>query len=130
MNDVNAFAEGREGDVGGLLRQVNAWSAAMAGRLEDLKRERLEGTDEKGVVRARISGEGRLAGLTIDPRGLRDLDNLQLAQAVMGAIGAAHAAMGERLTELTADLAGPGQQFDPAGGDPLAAHIERVLREG
>ncbi|PZG17899.1 YbaB/EbfC family nucleoid-associated protein [Nonomuraea aridisoli] len=126
MSDVSAFAEGGEGDVTSLVRQVNEWTGVLNERLATLAREHLDGTDRTGVVRARVSGIGRLIGLTIDPRGLRHLDHVQIAQAAMEAIGAARSAMGERLTELTADLAGP----DLPGGDPLAPHIERLLREG
>ncbi|MFI7616273.1 YbaB/EbfC family nucleoid-associated protein [Nonomuraea terrae] len=126
MSEVSAFAEGREGDVAGLLRHVNDWAGVLNERLTTLAREHLDGRDRTGAVRARVSGAGRLVGLTIDPRGLRHLDNVQLAQAVMEAIAAARSAMGDRLTELTADLAGP----DLPDGDPLAPHVERLLREG
>ncbi|HEX4812434.1 MAG TPA: YbaB/EbfC family nucleoid-associated protein [Nonomuraea sp.] len=129
MKEINAFAEGREGDVAGLLREVNAWTGALTSALEELAGERLEGTDAAGVVRARVSGTGRLLGLSIDARGLRGLDHVQLAQAVKEAVGAARVAMGDRLTELTTGLGGPGG-LTQDGGDPLAPHIERVLREG
>ncbi|SDH82496.1 YbaB/EbfC family nucleoid-associated protein [Nonomuraea jiangxiensis] len=129
MKNVRDFAEGREGDVNGLLREVNEWTGALAGAMEGLSREELEGVDETGVVHVKVSGEGRLLRLNIDPRGLRDLDHVQLAAAVKQAIGAAHTAMGDRLTELTAHLTGP-QTSVPDGGDPLAPHIERLLREG
>jgi DNA-binding protein YbaB len=129
MKEINAFAEGREGDVAGLLREIDQWTGALAKTLDDLARERLEGADERGVVRARVSGAGRLLGLTIDARGLRGLDHVQLAAAVMEAIGTARTAMGDRLTELTAGLTGP--EWSPRdGSDPLAPHIQRVLREG
>jgi DNA-binding protein YbaB len=128
MKEINAFAEGREGDVAGLLREISAWTGALTGALDELARERLEGSDAAGVVRARVSGDGRLLGLSIDARGLRDLDHVRLAEAVKEAIGAARTAMGDRLTELTAGLTGASEQ--DGGGDPLAPHIERVLREG
>lgn len=126
MSDVDAFAAAGEGDVASLVRRANEWASALDERLATLAREQLDGADRTGTVRARVSGAGRLVGLTIDPRGLRDLDEVQVAQAVMEAIGAAHSGMGERLTELTADLAGP----DVPARDPLAPHIERLLREG
>lgn len=126
MSDFSAFASGAEGDVAGLVRRVQAWAGTLDERLASLARERLDGTDRTGTVRARISGDGRLTGLAIDPRGLRGLDHVQLAQAVMEAIGAAHSIMGDRLDELTADLSGPDAV--PAA-DPLARHIDRLLRE-
>ncbi|WP_188191138.1 YbaB/EbfC family nucleoid-associated protein [Nonomuraea sp. SYSU D8015] len=129
MKEIKAFAEGREGDVTGLLREINEWTGALNRTMDDLARERLEGADERGIVRAKISGTGRLLGLTIDSRGLNDLDHVQLAAAVMEAVGAARAAMGDRLTELMSDLVGPEWSAQP-GEDPLASHIQRVLREG
>ncbi|MGP3955575.1 YbaB/EbfC family nucleoid-associated protein [Nonomuraea sp. 3N208] len=129
MKEIEAFAEGREGDLAGLLREINEWTGTLAGRMNDLAQERMEGMDAAGVVRARVSGAGRLLGLTIDSRGLRGLDNVQLAEAVKEAIGVAHTAMGDRLTELMADLPGADASAQ-AGGDPLAPHIARVLREG
>ncbi|MGI5283946.1 YbaB/EbfC family nucleoid-associated protein [Nonomuraea polychroma] len=129
MREIDAFAEGREGDLSGLLREVNDWTNTLNGKMNDLARERMEGADADGVVRARVSGAGRLLGLTIDSRGLRELDHVQLAEAVKEAIGAAHAAMGDRLTELMADLPG-ADALAQAGDDPLAPHIARVLRGG
>ncbi|QYC38709.1 hypothetical protein Nocox_05410 [Nonomuraea coxensis DSM 45129] len=127
MSQIDAFAAGREGDVPGLLREMNAWSAGVAGALDELSRERLEGTDASGAVRVRVSGTGRLLGMRLDPKGLRELDHERLAAAVMEAVAAAHGALGDRLEDLTAGLSGR-----PAGGadDPLAAHVERVMREG
>ncbi|MEV0628265.1 YbaB/EbfC family nucleoid-associated protein [Nonomuraea wenchangensis] len=127
MSQIDAFAEGREGDVPGLLREMNAWSARIAGTLDELAAERMEGRDASGAVLARVSGTGRLLGLHLDSRRLRELDHVRLAGAVMEAVAAARGALGERLEELTAALSGPD-----GGGpdDPLAAHVERVMREG
>jgi DNA-binding protein YbaB len=124
MSEIDAFAAGREGDLGRLLRELDAWNERLARTLGELGAERVDGTDANGVVRARVTGTGRLAGLHIDPRGLRGLDHAGLAAAVMEAVAAARAALGERLTELT----GPPPDGDP--GDPLAGHVERVIREG
>ncbi|MCK2221303.1 YbaB/EbfC family nucleoid-associated protein [Actinomadura sp. ATCC 31491] len=127
MSQIDAFAEGRDGDVAGLLRELDGWSARIAGTLDELAAARMEGADASGAVRARVAGTGRLLDLRIDAKGLRELDHLRLAAAVMEAVGAARAAAGERLEELTAGLAGPR----PAGPeDPLAAHVQRVMREG
>ncbi|MFC5815489.1 YbaB/EbfC family nucleoid-associated protein [Nonomuraea harbinensis] len=122
MGEIDAFAAGREGDLAALLREMDGWTARVTGMLEELARERLEGADASGVVRARVSGTGRLLGLDIDARGLRDLDHERLAEAVKEAVGAARTAMGDRLAELTGDPA--------SAADPLAPHVERVMREG
>ncbi|MEV4287128.1 YbaB/EbfC family nucleoid-associated protein [Nonomuraea bangladeshensis] len=127
MSQIDAFAEGREGDVPGLLREVNAWSARIAGALGELSGERMEGTDASGAVRARVSGTGRLLGLHLDAKKLRELDHVRLAEAVKEAVAAAQGSLGERLEELTAALSGP---YGGGPDDPLAAHVERVMREG
>ncbi|MEV0591872.1 YbaB/EbfC family nucleoid-associated protein [Nonomuraea cavernae] len=123
MKEVTAFGQGGEGDLPGLLREVESWLGSLTGALEEMREVRLEGTDSTGVVRAEVSGVGRLVGLSIDPRGLRDLDHVELAEAVRAAIVAAHLAMGERLTEVTGGLAGP-----TSGDDPLDSHVRNVLR--
>ncbi|MGW4802228.1 YbaB/EbfC family nucleoid-associated protein [Nonomuraea sp. NPDC004297] len=129
MKEINAFSEGREGDVAGLLREINDLTGRLAGGMAELAHERLEGADASGAVRVCVSGAGRLLALQIDGRGLRKLDHVQLADAVKEAIGAAHVAMGERLTGLMTELTGPGPA-PQVGQDPLAPYIERVLREG
>ncbi|GAA2356586.1 YbaB/EbfC family nucleoid-associated protein [Nonomuraea africana] len=129
MKQVNSFHDGREGDLGGLLREVGEWTGALAGALRDLAEERLSGSDSAEVVRAEVSGEGRLLGLSIDPRGLRDLDHVQLSEAVQEAIVVARIAMGGRLTEVMAELAGPAASAE-TGRDPLEPYIKGVLGRG
>ena len=127
MRRVEAFAGGRPDDVDGLLRETDDWARTLTGALGELADERLAGADPSEVVSAEVSGTGRLRGLSIDPRGLRDLDHVQLAQAVCAAIAAAHLAMGERLTEVVQDLT--GRAPDTTGtADPLDGHIRNVLR--
>ncbi|MEW9546964.1 YbaB/EbfC family nucleoid-associated protein [Nonomuraea sp. NPDC050783] len=130
MSETEAFAGGRDGDLAGLLREVEGWSARVAGTLDELGRERLEGVDARGAVRARVAGTGRLLGLHLDPRKLRELDHVQLAEAVKEAVGAARAGIAERLAELTGDPAGPGAPAHGGVADPLADHVRRVMREG
>jgi DNA-binding protein YbaB len=117
--------EGGPDDVTGLLREADGWARAMAGALGELAEERLAGTDPSQVVRAEVSGTGRLRTLSIDPRGLRDLDHVQLARAVQEAVVAAHRTMGERLEEVVQGLSGLG---GASAADPLEGHIRNVLR--
>lgn len=124
MRHVDSFAGGGQDDVTGLLREADGWARTLAGALGELAEERLAGTDPSEVVRAEVSGTGRLRTLSIDPRGLRDLDHVQLAQAVQEAIVAAHRTMGERLEEVVQGLSGLGA----ASADPLEGHIRNVLR--
>ncbi|MEV0195787.1 YbaB/EbfC family nucleoid-associated protein [Nonomuraea sp. NPDC050691] len=132
MRNIEAFADGEPGDVPGLLREAGDWAQAVTEALHGLEEERLAGSDPSGVVRAEVTGSGRLRGLSIDPRalhGLRGLDHVQLAHAVQEAIAAAHQAMGERLTEVVQDLAGQAQGTAGAGAaDPLDGYISDVLR--
>ncbi|MEU4226751.1 YbaB/EbfC family nucleoid-associated protein [Nonomuraea sp. NPDC026600] len=130
MKRVEAFAGGGQDDVDGLLRETDGWARTLAGALGELEQERLAGAEPSEVVRAEVSGTGRLRGLSIDPRGLRDLDHVQLAQAVCAAIAAAHLAMGERLTEVVQDLTGraPEVAGTEDAADPLDGHIRNVLR--
>ncbi|GGO83002.1 YbaB/EbfC family nucleoid-associated protein [Nonomuraea cavernae] len=123
MRELDIFGAGGEGNLSGLLREVGSLLDSLTGALDEMSEARLEGTDSTGAVRAEVSGVGRLLGLSIDPRGLRDLDHVQLAEAVGEAIAAAHVAMGERMTEVTEGLAAP-----TTGDDPLDSYIQQVLR--
>ncbi|NUW33743.1 YbaB/EbfC family nucleoid-associated protein [Nonomuraea sp. SMC257] len=128
MRDVKAFAANGPEDLTRLLREADGWNRALNEALSGLEEERLAGTDPSGVVRAEVSGSGRLRGLSIDPRGLRGLDHVQLAHAVQEAIAAAHRAMGDRLTEVVEDLAGPARGTTSAdAADPLDGYIRNVL---
>ncbi|MEU8247154.1 YbaB/EbfC family nucleoid-associated protein [Nonomuraea sp. NPDC048916] len=126
MKEVAAFGAGGDGDLSGLLREAESWLDSLAGVLGELEEARLEGADSTGTVRAEVSGAGRLLGLTIDPRRLRDLDHVELAEAVREAIVAAHVAMGERLVEMADGLASPAAPT--SGGDPLDSYVQNVLR--
>ncbi|TDD14541.1 YbaB/EbfC family nucleoid-associated protein [Nonomuraea diastatica] len=127
MRHVDAFSAGRLDDVAGLLRETDGWARAVTEAVGELEEERLAGADPSGTVRAEVSGAGRLRTLSIDPRGLRALDHVQLARAVREAIVAAHLAMDERLTEVVQTLTRrPSDTTVPA--DPLAGHIRDVLR--
>ncbi|MEV0145035.1 MULTISPECIES: YbaB/EbfC family nucleoid-associated protein [unclassified Nonomuraea] len=129
MRNVEALAGGGPDDLPRLLREADDWAQALTGALDGLEEERLSGIDPSGVVRAEVTGSGRLRGLSIDPRGLRGLDHIQLAQAVQEAIAAAHLAMGERLTEVVQDLTGRTQGTVGAdAADPLQGYIHNVLR--
>ncbi|GAB3886144.1 YbaB/EbfC family nucleoid-associated protein [Microbispora bryophytorum] len=140
MRNTAAFNEGREGDVAGLVREVQGRVGALADLLHGLSEEVVEGSDAAGAVVARVSGAGRLLGLTVDPRAMRDLDHVAMSAAIQGAIGAARSEVGERLAQAMADLApdlaprlAPGitadSGADPPLGDPLAPYVRALLRE-
>ncbi|WP_432934308.1 YbaB/EbfC family nucleoid-associated protein [Microbispora sp. CA-135349] len=119
-----AFNDGGEGDVAGLVRKVQGRVGALADLLRGLDEEVVEGADATGAVVARVSGAGRLLGLTIDPRAMRDLDHGAMSAAIVGAIGAARGETGERLAKAMEEFAG-----SPPHGDPLAPYVQALLRE-
>ncbi|GLW05018.1 hypothetical protein Misp01_01480 [Microtetraspora sp. NBRC 13810] len=127
MNHTDAFNEGREGDAEGLLREADAWMGAYTETLRELSTEEFTGSDASGRVTARVTGAGRLLGVAIDPRAMRDLDHTAVAAAAVEAVGAARAAMGERLAEAMEEMIDPRSRVD-AGHDPLAPYIEAMLR--
>lgn len=124
MRHAAAFNEGGEGDVTGLVREVHGRVGVLADLLRDLGEQVAEGTDATGAVVARVSGAGRLLGLAVDPRAMRDLDHVAMSAAIRNAIGAARGAMGERLAEAMAEFAG-----SPPPDDPLAPYVRALLRE-
>ncbi|WP_432869966.1 YbaB/EbfC family nucleoid-associated protein [Microbispora rosea] len=145
MKNTAAFNDGREGDVAGLVREVQGRVGALADLLHGLSDEVIEGTDATGAVVARVNGAGHLLGLSIDPRAMRDLDHVAMSAAIRGAIGAARSETGERLAiameGFTADSSGDsaadisrditGDFADsPSPGDPLAPYVQALLREG
>ncbi|MEN3535417.1 YbaB/EbfC family nucleoid-associated protein [Microbispora sp. ZYX-F-249] len=132
MRNTAAFNEGRDGDVAGLVREVQGRVGALADLLHGLSDEVIEGTDATGSVVARVSGAGRLLGLTVDPRAMRDLDHVAMSAAIRGAIGAARSEVGERLGKAMADFTGDftaGSGDEPPRGDPLAPYVRALLRE-
>ncbi|MEV4294867.1 YbaB/EbfC family nucleoid-associated protein [Microbispora rosea] len=141
MRNTAAFNEGREGDVAGLVREVQGRVGALADLLHGLSEEVIEAADATGAVVARVNGAGHLLGLSIDPRAMRDLDHVAMSAAIRGAIGAARSETGERLAmamegftadsmrDPTADV--PGNfAGSPSPGDPLAPYVQALLREG
>jgi DNA-binding protein YbaB len=126
MTHSDAFNEGREGDVPGLIREIEGWVDAFAGALRGLEEQRMTGADDTGRVAATVSGSGRLLRVAIDPRAMRDLDHVALGQAVLQAVGAARGAMGEGLTETMDTLTGGRPEPDL---DVVETYFDAVLRE-
>ncbi|MEV4892478.1 YbaB/EbfC family nucleoid-associated protein [Nonomuraea sp. NPDC055795] len=126
MTHGDAFQQGRDGDLAGLIRDFEGWVDAFAGALRELAEQRLTGVDDTGRVEATISGTGRLLRVTIDPRAIRDLGHAELGPAVLQAILAARAAMGEGLEKTMTALSG-GRP--PAEQDVLRPYFDAVLRQ-
>jgi DNA-binding protein YbaB len=126
VTQSDAFNRGREGDVAGLIREIEGWVDAFAGALRDMEEQRLTGADGTGRVAATVSGSGRLLRVAIDPRAMRDLDHVALGQAVLQAVSAARGSMGEGLNATMEALTGGGPQLDQ---DVLEPYFDAVLRE-
>ncbi|MCG5218952.1 YbaB/EbfC family nucleoid-associated protein [Streptosporangium sp. KLBMP 9127] len=129
MKHIGTFNEDGKGDVGSLLGEVGGWMAGLTETLREAGEQRMEGADPTGQVVAKVSGSGQLLGLSIDPRAMRDLDHLAMAETVVQAIGAARLASAEHLTQALEDMAG-AQSAVGAPSDPLKPYIDAVLREG
>jgi DNA-binding protein YbaB len=129
VKNVNTFHGGGEGDVAGLLREVDGWVATLTATLRDAEEQRAEGADPSGRVVAKVSGSGRLLGLTIDPRAMRDLDHVAMAEAATQAIDAARVASADHLAEALGELEGAPLSAE-AGRDPLEPYIRTLLQEG
>ncbi|GAA3470092.1 YbaB/EbfC family nucleoid-associated protein [Nonomuraea roseola] len=128
MTYGDAMGAGGEGDVRGLLRQVEGWVDAVAGTLRQLDEQKVTGTDSAERVVATVSGAGRLLEVRIDGRSMRDLDHVVIARAVLEAIGAAREIMADNLGVAMSAL--NGGQIDPdPGHDPLDQYFDAVLRE-
>ena len=124
MRNADAFNAGKEGDLLGLVGEVEGLVDAFAAKMRELDGERLTGHDESGHVTATVSGSGRLLGVDIGAKAMRDLDHLALARAVQDAIATARAAMAEGLEEAVKELTGGLPQ---QGEDPLNAYFDAVL---
>ncbi|MFI6451999.1 YbaB/EbfC family nucleoid-associated protein [Streptosporangium amethystogenes] len=129
MTHSDAFNAGREGDLRGVIREVEGFVDAVAGALRELDEQKMTGADSTGRVVATVSGSGRLLSVRIDPRAMRDLDHVAIARVIQEAIGAAREAMAEGMGAMMSALNGGLPDPDPHH-DPLAAHFDAILREG
>ncbi|SDI30306.1 Conserved DNA-binding protein YbaB [Sinosporangium album] len=128
MRHNDAFDTG-PGDIGKLVGDIHNWVDAMATTLRELEEQTLTGYDESGRVTAKVSGSGRLLKVTVAPQAMRDLDHVEVAEAVRQAIEAARIAMAEELTTAMNALTHGMPQPDP-NHDPFAAYFNDILRGG
>ncbi|GLW12862.1 hypothetical protein Misp01_79900 [Microtetraspora sp. NBRC 13810] len=128
MKPADAFGAGEGEELQGLFREVERLAAAFAAGTREAEERRVTGADGTGRVVATVAGSARLLQVRIDPRAMRDLDHVELSQAVLDAVGAAREAAAEGLTELLGGLNGGRSQPDSAD-NPLTRHLDAIVRE-
>ncbi|MEV2267742.1 YbaB/EbfC family nucleoid-associated protein [Nonomuraea africana] len=128
MKHTDAFSAGNGEDLPGLFREVERLADAFAGGMREAEERRVTGADGSGRVVATVSGAARLLDVRIDHRAMRDLDHVELSQAVLDAVRAAREAAAEGLTEILGSLNGGRPQPDPED-NPLTGYLDAMLRE-
>jgi DNA-binding YbaB/EbfC family protein len=104
-----------------LARRAEQIRDGVAGAESDLVAMEATGHGGGGLVRATVSGQGRLVALDIDPSVIDPQDPRTLSEMVMAAVDAANESMAaqraERMNELTGGLA---EIVDQLHGTPPA----------
>lgn len=99
------------------LAQVQGDYERIRDGLADLQRQMAAmtgtATAANGLVKATVDARGRLSGLTLSPRALRELDHQQLASAIVDATGQA-------MAQVTEDVAALLERFSPMAGGAAA----------
>lgn len=96
------------GNMGQLMKQAQRMIEQSKRAMEELENERVEATAGGGVVRAEVSGSGRLLAIEIKPEAV-DPDDVELLQdlvvsAVREAQEKADRLRRERMTAITGGL--------------------------
>lgn len=120
---------GSEEDFPRLFREVERMADAFTEGMRELDERKVTGADSTGRVVATVKGSAQLLHVRIDPRAMRDLDHVELSQAVLDAVGAARQAAAEGLDELLGKLNGGRPQPAPED-NPFARYFDGFLREG
>lgn len=102
----------RQPDMGALMKQAQKMQADMMKAQEDLKDEIVEASAGGGMVKVKLSGDGRLLELTVDPEAI-DPEDAELLQdmilaAVNEGIRAAQELAESKLGAVAGGLGGPG----------------------
>ncbi|GII78349.1 hypothetical protein Sru01_33310 [Sphaerisporangium rufum] len=122
---LDAFARHADGDVPGLLAEVEQGIERVAAVLRDQESRGVEVVRPDGVA-VTVTGTGALLTVTISARAMRDLDHVALADAVRAAIGEARERAGQAFGAAVTEAAGPVG----AVADPLEPYFRALgLRE-
>jgi DNA-binding protein YbaB len=111
-----------------LFREAERLADTFAGGMREAEERKVTGADGTGRVVATVSGSARLLRVRIDPRAMRDLDHVELSQAVLDAVRAARESAAEELNENLGRLNGGRPQPGPED-NPLTRYLDVILRE-
>ncbi|MDX6354744.1 MAG: nucleoid-associated protein EbfC [Streptomyces sp.] len=109
-------------DFNELARSAQRMQGDMAGIQADMGKLQATGFGAGGLVRATVSGEGRVVELSIDPSIINPDDPETLAETVIAAIDSANQALAtqrmERIGEFTEGISGLIEKLNqkPAAG--------------
>lgn len=104
--------KGMMGGMAGLMKQANQMQMKMKKLQEELAQRQFEGTSGGGAVAAKVSGENRLVGITINPDVMKDgdVEILQdlIVTAVNDALKTAKETSSQEMSKITGGLNIPG----------------------
>ncbi len=100
------------GDIAGMMKKVQKAQDDMAAMQEELEAARVEATSGGGMVKAVVSGKGRVVNLEIRPEAVDPDDVEMLQDLVVAAVNEAgrkvDAAVQEKIGGMTAGMRIPG----------------------
>ncbi|MEU8108964.1 YbaB/EbfC family nucleoid-associated protein [Nonomuraea muscovyensis] len=128
MPHTDAFDGGDGEGFPELFREVGRLADAFADEMREAEERRVPGADGAGRVVATVSGSARLLHVRVDARAMRDLDHVELGQAVLDAVRAAREAAAQGMTEAVGRLNGGRPQPGP-DDNPLGRYLDAMLRE-
>jgi DNA-binding YbaB/EbfC family protein len=99
------FPEGSP-DMNALLQQAAAMQQQLMAAQEDLANRQVEGSAGGGLVKATVTGNGDLVGLTIDPEACDPDDTETLADLVLAAVRDAAANAQQQAADQMGQLTG------------------------
>jgi DNA-binding protein YbaB len=125
--DVMAMSGGMGRDIADQVDALNEQMSRLQRRIAELSAAEVSGTSPDGLVRATVTGMGKLRTVTISPYAMRDLGNIELGTAACAAIQQARLAAATELQEAMTDLntAEPPADLSPVA-DPIAALREAL----
>ena len=112
MAKRGGFPGGGMGNMGAMMKQAQKMQAELAKAQEEVQTMSFEATAGGGMVKATMTGDGQLTGITIDPEALNpeDVDLLQdmIVAAVNEASNNATQVANQRMGAITGGLNIPG----------------------
>ena len=89
--------------IAALSRNLESWQQQVDGRLAALEETDADGEGAGGLVRVTAAPNGRIVGVTLDPRAMR-LDSFTLAEELTAAAKQAQDAAEARVREALGDM--------------------------